>query len=526
MARNPVAGDPPRSSDDGTAVPLQEHRLHPSAILFGSFSALREMTSLLLLAGTSGWWVRLLQDSVLPDSSSSGVTGLQITGALLALVVVFTVAKAVVAYVRFRYSYGSTELIVHTGGVFARQERHIPYARIHGVEVVKRFWHRPFNVAEVKLNTAGGIGAEAAMSALSEAALGVLRRNLAEGGARVRSDLANDERASRSQPQGTLLHISTRDLCLYGLIENRGLIIVGGLLSYLFQFVDSESRYLSVLRMVEQIAGINPAWIAVAALFVVVVLWVAWTVLRYHNFTVVLREDDLRVSYGLLTRVVEVVPLHRIQSVAVHEGPLHQLTRRAAIGIKTAGSLAAPDEVLQNRLRWLAPLIPRAEVWSFVGQIAPDLSDGCTMEWQPVDPRATRRILNRFLPAVIAISLFVWWFGTLPRAIGCCAVLLGCAVLYARRRVRCLGWAVRDGVVWARKGWLWRRVTAVPLEKVQGVAAGTSPFDRRWDMAWLAADSAGAGPVPTMRVPFLPANTANETRRQIAASIPRTAFRW
>jgi len=552
MARNPSAGEPPRHpSDDAAAAPLQEHRLHPSSILFGAFGTLREYLVFFLVGGTASvavlldWpdapgWFQYLPRPWDP-ASFEGIERLLFVTMPVALIVVGTVVKAVFTYVRFRYSYGDTDLIVRTGGVFSRRERHIPYARIHGIEVVKRFWHRPFKVVEVNLHTAGAVGAEAVMSGLPETALDVFRHRLAEGGARVRSDAEAVSQiaepvpevaepvpkasgtASRSQPQGKLLHISVRDLCILGLVENRGLLICGGLSGYLFQFVDWESRYLAAFRAVGQLAGSTQAGIAVAALLVVFALWVAWTVLRYHNFTVVLRENDLRVSYGLLTRVVEVIPLRRIQSVVVHEGPLHQLAGRAAIGIKTAGG---PMDTHQASRRWLAPLIPRAEVGSFVEQIAPDLRDGGGVEWQPVDPRAMRRILNRLLPAAVAIFLFVWLSVTLPWAIVCGAGLLGCTIIHARRRVRCLGWAVQDGIVWVRKGWLWRNVAAAPLEKVQGVAAGTSPFDRRWKMAWLAADTAGAGPVPRMRVPFLPADTARKTRQQIAASIPRTAFRW
>ncbi len=44
-----------------------------------------------------------------------------------------------------------------------------------------------------------------------------------------------------------------------------------------------------------------------------------------------------------------------------------------------------------------------------------------------------------------------------------------------------------------RSGWLWRKHCFVAVDKVQALQLTESPFDRRYGMANLAADTMGAG---------------------------------
>ena len=70
----------------------------------------------------------------------------------------------------------------------------------------------------------------------------------------------------------------------------------------------------------------------------------AWATLRLHGFRLTREGEDLRTEYGLLTRVAATIPLRRIQTLTLREGPLHRLvgknlarasTRRAARPART-----------------------------------------------------------------------------------------------------------------------------------------------------------------------------------------------
>ncbi|REN10138.1 hypothetical protein DSI35_11260, partial [Mycobacterium tuberculosis] len=76
------------------------------------------------------------------------------------IAVVVLVAYSVLQYLTYRYRIGTTAITVRSG-VFARNRREIPFARIHNVVVHQNPLHRLFGVAELKLESAGGNRPEA-----------------------------------------------------------------------------------------------------------------------------------------------------------------------------------------------------------------------------------------------------------------------------------------------------------------------------------------------------------------------------
>jgi putative membrane protein len=90
-----------------------------------------------------------------------------------------------------------------------------------------------------------------------------------------------------------------------------------------------------------------------------------------------------------------------------------------------------------------------------------------------------------------------------------------------------LGWAVIDGAVLFRSGWIWRHLTVARFSKVQAVSMRQSPFDRRHAMASIQVDTAGAGASPhRVNIPYLPIGTATDLFGQLGTAAARTAFRW
>jgi putative membrane protein len=78
--------------------------------------------------------------------------------------------------------------------------------------------------------------------------------------------------------------------------------------------------------------------------------------------------------------------------------------------------------------------------------------------------------------------------------------------------------------VYARHGWLWRRLEIVPFTKIQTVRIEESPFDRRWDMATLHVDTAAAG--GSLSIPYLSAEEAARLQRELVEQAGRRNFTW
>jgi putative membrane protein len=513
-----------------------ERRLHPASILFGVGAQVRTFAIpalLVLIAGSAGWAWQLWA---------------------LPLVVPYALVT-ITRYISFRYRYEANEMVIRTGLLF-RNERHIPYSRIQNLDAVQNVFHRLLGVVEVRVETGGGKEPEAKMSVLPIADFEEMRRRVFEG---RQGEPAAADAAIAAPAQGrTLLHLPPRELLLYGFIENRGFVIIAaafgllwevglmdGLVEGLFgEQIGEVGRQLGERRSGRGVVrallaallgrgGFPLGRIALtltAFLFLLVVirlLSMLWALVRLHGFRITRAGEDLRTEFGLLTRVAATIPLRRIQSLTIREGPLHRLFKRAAVRAETAGGHGGEGsgESGKKGREWLAPILRREALPGFLREVLPEL-DFTAVSWNPAHPRAFRRELKQWIILAAGLSLpFVmmlkWW------DLALFAVLLAWGALCARFQVANLGWALTEGTVLFRSGWIWRQMSVARFAKIQAVAIHESPFDRRAAMARVRVDTAGVGATAhRVDIPYLPRETARELLALLSMQAARTAFRW
>ncbi|MEO8000822.1 MAG: PH domain-containing protein [Arenimonas sp.] len=193
--------------DSGTPAPLPvtetQRRLHPLSWLFVLLVQLRQFAFPLLA---------LL------------VTGRSDRYELLPLIGVAALAVySIFQYFTYHYRVLDNELIVRSG-VFQKSVRHIPFSRIQNVSITQNVLHRLFNVAEVKLDAAGGVKPEAQMRVLNIADAHELEE-LIRGHANL---AATSDKNETSSTQVEILHqLPLIDVVKVGLINNRGMIVIG-----------------------------------------------------------------------------------------------------------------------------------------------------------------------------------------------------------------------------------------------------------------------------------------------------------
>jgi putative membrane protein len=516
-----------------------EQRLHPASMLFAMGRSLKAFALPgLLLFFTAG--------------RTSGGPGGRFGGAppnwerWMMLMLIPSALVALARYLSFRIRYEDTELVIRSGLVF-RNERHIPYARIQNLDGVENVLHRLLGVVEVRVETGGGTEPEARISVLPVAAFHEMRRRVFEGRG-LQPSVAEDATAAAlpARSSGTpLLQLSIRELLLYGLLESRGLVVIGAAYGLLWELglldrfwsrlFDDESIGQGLVRSLVRstFAGAAIPWrqIGVALAGVAALLLVArlvsmvWAAIKLYGFHLVREGNDLRVEFGLFTRVTATVPVGRIQTLTLYESPLQRLAGRTSVRAETAGGRETGTRTGSRERQWLAPIIPTADCGAFVRQILPEL-DLAALDWQSAPARAFRRAVKPGLvmacvPTLLLARPLGWW------ALAALPVMVGWAIVSARQYVSHLRWASNDEVVVFGSGWLWRRTTAARVAKVQVVARSESPFDRRNGMASLHVDTAGAGDAShKVAIPYLPRETAEALHRQLAERAASTAFRW
>lgn len=429
----------------------------------------------------------------------------------------------------YRYGFGPRGLVIHDG-LFFRNVRQIEYPRIENIDVERGVLHRVFGVAEVRIATSTGGKPEAFIRVLGLDAVQELREQIfnrerpAETVARQTTAAVADE---------VLLHVPASELIRYGLIDNRGLLVVGAVVGFMFQEGMSQftnrviGRLARDAHVTEFIAlGLATQITVVTTLIAVIVLAlrllsILLALVTLHDFTLTRHEHDLRIRHGLFTRVALNLRVRRIQSVHQTETLLHRLFGRVSLSVDLAGDTggAAQDgQQSQTRARWLAPICTREQAIALTAAALPDANLSQPPDWQPLAPNAGMRLFRRSVYVIMLLCLLLTVaLHILPQppfrpglwiaAAG--AMLVVVAWLRAHIYVKHTRWALTSDVILFRYGWLTRRLVVAPRNRLQSVKFSTSPFDRRYRMANVSLDTAGAGALSTsIRIPLLPVKVA------------------
>ena len=500
----------------------EEQRLHPLSWLFATAQAAKGLIVPLI--------VLLL---------ASGGSNYELWAAVFIIPVT---ANALLQYIAFRYQLGDDELIVRDG-ILTRTERHIPYARIQNIDLVRNPLHRMLNVALVRIETASGDKPEAIIRVLSLDAI-----------ENMRSRVFNDRRAAgtptsdetRNRQADVILQLPAQELMRLGIVSNKGLVVVSAALGLLWQqgqwwdpeeFVEQslESEWVAeTLSNTPLMTGIVAVMIVVlGAVLVLRALSISWFLVQLHGFTLRRREGDLRAEYGLFTKISRTIPTSRIQSLTAIESPLHRWFGRQSIELRTVGgSGEGPNAGLEGtapkaKSQWLAPTIPTTRVPQLLKAVLPQVEID-TVDWVPIADRAWVRILRRGLimvggGAVLAAGLFDSLALIIPCAVGGSLLALAHARLYVKHAAYSLTpWGIAF-----KSGWWNRTVKIVRYGKIQTVERGETPFDRRNGMASVRVDTAGAERIGhTIHIPFLDAAVATVVARRLSDEASLHAFRW
>ena len=494
-----------------------EERLHPVSILFSFGRSLKAFA----LPGLVGLVIAVRRPGPNVD-------------AWMMLFLIPAAVAAVVRYLSFRLRNEDEELVIRSG-MFFRNERHIPYARIQNLDAVQNVFHRLLRVIEVRVQTGAGAEPEATISVLPASALDEMRRRVFAREAAPQSPPHAAERVLLQMPVGELL--------LHGFLVNRGMVVIGAIYGLLWQLGISDRLFEPIAgdavaengrvrQLLDSIVGggsVSASQIAVAigaiALFLIVVriASMCWAVVRLYGFRLTEIGEDLRIEYGLFTRFTATVPLRRIQAVTISQGPLYRVFDRASVRVETAGGRRGQEGAASVR-EWLAPLVRRERLDPLIAEVM--RGEHTRFEWLPVHPRAFRRIVKRrvFVAVIVtAIAVFaVGWPGLLAGV-----VAIPWSVLAASRYASHLGWTAAGGVVAFKSGWLWRSTTIARASRIQAVTLRESPFDRRAAMARIRVDTAGAHERShRIDIPYLGRDAAADLQLRLAAQAADTQFHW
>ena len=408
----------------------------------------------------------------------------------------------------YRYGFSPDGLVIHEGLIF-RNVRKIDYARIENVDTERGLLHRLLDVADVRVETSTGGGAEARIRVLGLDAVEDMRAKIFARRVQHAEIVETTLSFGAVEQEEPLLVLGAGEIVRFGLIDNRGMIVVAAALGLLGQggFFANMGTWAGPLLaqlpfkdwatfglMTQALLG---GATAIALIAVTRVLSVVLAFAMLFGFTLTRTKTDLHTRYGLLTRISRTLRQPRIQAVHQTETLLHRLFKRTSLRVDLAGGPGSGNEASQQGSRtssrelWLAPLCPRDDAESLIRVALPQVRL-YGLPWHTLAPRVRWRIF-RILSLWWLISASVpavWFTGWWAAAI--LAAALPIFWLRAHLYVAHTGWALHSDFFVLKRGWFTRKLAVVRRDRIQSVHLRESPFDRRYGTARLNIDNAGA----------------------------------
>lgn len=427
----------------------------------------------------------------------------------------------------FTYRYGVTgDTLVVRSGLLERSVRVIPFARIHNVALQQSLLHRMFDVAEVRLESAGGERPEAEMRVLKLADALALERLVRQRGAQ-----AVEISSEASTP---LLVLPPGEVVRVGLVSNRGMLVIAAAIGGLSQFSpragsDVVETWAGWLLGVALENGHGPAMYALTVLSLIIaaeivmrLLSVVLALLQYYGFTLTQSGRRLTVERGLLARWRTSVSRRRIQAWTLREGLVHRLLGRRTLYVDTA--VAGAQQGQQRALRELAPIATPEVCDGLIRHLLPR-SAWPALPWQPLPASAWWRLfLGDLVVTLLLAGALTWNVGPWGLAV---LLWLPWAAYLAVRHARAAGYALNDELVAVRAGWWSRHWRFAEVDKLQALQLTRNPIDRRCGTATLWMDTAGAGGrARPLRIRFLPVAEARDLYARLSGTLAQRPLRW
>ncbi len=396
---------------------------------------------------------------------------------LLALLVIL-LAAGIVSWLRYTYRVEGNELRIEYG-IFVRKKRYIPLERIQSIDFSRGILQRMFGLVKVQVETAGGgAQAEAVLTAVKMEEAEELKIALKP----QPLDMPEGEEESAEEQTEVTYRLTTSDLLIAASTSGGIGVILSALAALASQFDELIPEDMFV-EAFEWVVGLGVLVIVGAVLVGAVIAWllsIAGTIIRYGNFTVTRKGDDIIISRGLIEKRQVTIPVRRIQAVRMSESVLRQPFGFATLFIESAGGASSKEEDFSTTLY---PILRRRDTEAFLEKMLPEYSLSSIYTGPPA--RALRRYLFRAaVPAVIpaaaaAVWLYPWGMIGL--------LLIPAAGFIGYLRWKDAGWHIDSGFLFLRYRQFGRTTVALPKKRVQSLQVSQHLFQRRQGLASISS---------------------------------------
>nr|WP_249934610.1 PH domain-containing protein [Microbacterium ulmi] len=405
------------------------------------------------------------------------VNNLYVLAIVAVLVVLVVLVGAFYLSWRFHTFRITGDAVEVRSGILFRTQRRAPLDRVQGVNLTRPMIARLLGMAKLEVVGAGA-DANVKLEYLSTANAEAVRADILR--------LASGRRLAETRPdagpasRGTAL-TATVSRGITGLIEGDDLasaepesvvhIPVGRLVTSQIVSPGTVALLVGIVGVVVgAFAGVP--WLLLSLLPTMIAFGVYWVrrILRSLRYAIAPTADGVRITYGLLTTVTEIVPPGRVHAVEVSQSILWRPFGWWVVRINRLTGRSATDSNA-DQFTTVLPVGTAADVERVLRLLLPQVPDG---EWPLL---VQQGVLGGPSDGDFVATPQRAWF------------------------LRPLSWR-RNGfrrtpdLVLLRRGQIWRTLTILPLARLQSIALHQGPVDRMLRIASFRGHTV-AGPVST-----------------------------
>lgn len=312
--------------------------------------------------------------------------------------------------------------LIYTKGIINKEAKNINLENIQSIDMSSNVLYQAFNLLSVDINLVGGkirikpLKKEVALNLID--ILRELKQDQDES-----EDITSDQEERIQEIQKEILRLSVKDLAFYGLLRVRffaalGLILaLNGKIRDVFKYLFDNEAYLDELlqKNAKSVADNVTAIFIIIGIFMilVVIASIVHTIVKYYDFILTTKDNNLLCKYGLLNKKSLVIDIDRIQSVKLIYPLRYRFFGLAKLSVETLTNNVSEDLSEQKSTIDVLPLVKNDFAQNFVkNNLGIDLEYYESLESEKIQRKA-RMVMYRwslfncsFLPIIVFAILY------------------------------------------------------------------------------------------------------------------------
>jgi len=403
-------------------------------------------------------------------------------GGLLA----FVIFSAIIKWYNTLF-YLNDNMLVFKAGLFSKSKQEIPFDKINTVDIGQNLLYRVLNTCAVKIDS----GSTALKGADFKI---VVKYKLAE---KLREDILNtkadyienEEIKEENFESEVSKTITFKEILIYGLTKGKlgwafgAYFAIQNFLGQIEEFI--KTPFMKNLVNTVNIDSLELKSASIVILIVISVfilgyilitlLFVIVEYVRLYKFSIMVRNKNLNIRYGLISKKEYSFPIEKVHAIRVKQKILQQLLGVYTIEVVTIGY---GDEKAEKAI--LYPIANKRFMDEFLGKLLPEMYFKGEIR-KPPKSSFRRFIFKRTIIAVVILIPLYFVFKTVPSAfkieVISIVILINGFLGYLNYKNTTIG--VSEKTIRASSGSLTKTTTLIKQSSVQAISKAQNPFQRK-----------------------------------------------